>query len=50
MTVLLQQKDIGINLLEFYVRKPDQPTTKYSMRVYDDAILAPYVRKTSSES
>ncbi|GAA6010789.1 hypothetical protein JCM10207_005843 [Rhodosporidiobolus poonsookiae] len=40
--VVLSEGDIGLNLYDFYVRRPGLPTRKYSMRVYDDCILAPY--------
>lgn len=38
------QADIGLNLYDFFVRHPGLLTQKYSMRMYDDCILAPYVR------
>ncbi|GAA6008824.1 uncharacterized protein JCM10292_004683, partial [Rhodotorula paludigena] len=40
--VVLSEGDIGLNLYDFYVRHPGLLTKKYSMRVYDDCILAPY--------
>ncbi|GAA5916887.1 hypothetical protein JCM8208_005443 [Rhodotorula glutinis] len=40
--VVLSEGDIGLNLYDFYVRHPGKLTQKYSMRVYDDCILAPY--------
>ncbi|KAM0786552.1 hypothetical protein ACM66B_002009 [Microbotryomycetes sp. NB124-2] len=40
--VVLGENDIGVNLVDFYVRTPKQPLRKYSVRYYDDAILAPY--------
>ncbi|TNY24394.1 nucleus protein [Rhodotorula diobovata] len=40
--VVLSEGDIGLNLYDFYVRHPGALTQKYSMRVYDDCILAPY--------
>ncbi|GAA5984551.1 hypothetical protein JCM11641_006546 [Rhodosporidiobolus odoratus] len=40
--VVLSEGDISLNLYDFYLRRPGLPTRKYSMRVYDDAILAPY--------
>ncbi|CEQ43221.1 SPOSA6832_05131 [Sporobolomyces salmonicolor] len=38
----LRQGDIGLNLYDFYVRHPGLVTQKYTMRMYDDCILAPY--------
>ncbi|GAA6053412.1 hypothetical protein JCM3770_002314 [Rhodotorula araucariae] len=46
--VVLSEGDIGLNLYDFYVRHPGTLTQKYSMRVYDDCILAPYVRSSQS--
>ncbi|KAK4055826.1 actin-like protein arp8 [Microbotryomycetes sp. JL221] len=40
--VVLGENDVGVNLIDFYVRTPSKPTLKYSIRYYDDAILAPY--------
>ncbi|GAA5890149.1 hypothetical protein JCM6882_009242 [Rhodosporidiobolus microsporus] len=40
--VVLSEGDIGLNLYDFYVRHPGETTKKYSMRVYDDCIMAPY--------
>lgn len=42
------QGDIGLNLYDFYVRHPGETTKKYSMRIYDDCIMAPYVRLAPS--
>lgn len=39
----LFQGDITLSLNDFFVRRPGQLTQKYSLRVYDDCILAPYV-------
>lgn len=38
------QADVGLNLYNFDVRRPGKPTHKYSMRLFDEIILAPYVR------
>lgn len=43
-TLFFVQADVGLNLYDFHVRVPGRPTRKYQMRVYDDCILAPYVR------
>ncbi|SCV70520.1 BQ2448_1914 [Microbotryum intermedium] len=40
--VVLGEGDVGLNLYDFFVRAPGKPTRKYSMRSYDDSILAPY--------
>ncbi|BGP17439.1 hypothetical protein JCM10213_003278 [Rhodosporidiobolus nylandii] len=40
--VVLSEGDISLNLYDFYVRHPGLATRKYSMRVYEDCILAPY--------
>jgi len=40
--VVLGEKDVGMGLHEFWVRKPGHKTTKFTVRVYDDAIMAPY--------
>lgn len=37
------QADVGLNLYNFDVRRPGKPTHKYSMRLFDEIILAPYV-------
>lgn len=44
LTLDRSQADVGLNLYDFYVRVPGRPTRKYKMRIYDDVILAPYVR------
>ncbi|GAA6059741.1 hypothetical protein JCM10212_001949 [Sporobolomyces blumeae] len=41
-SVVLSEGDIGLNLYDFYIRHPGQATQKYTMRMYDDCILAPY--------
>ncbi|BGP25622.1 actin-related protein 8 [Rhodotorula toruloides] len=41
-SVVLSEADIGLNLYDFFVRHPGLLTQKYSMRMYDDCILAPY--------
>ncbi|KAM0750707.1 actin-like ATPase domain-containing protein [Meredithblackwellia eburnea MCA 4105] len=41
-TVVLSEGDVGLNLFDFYVRRPDKPTEKYMLRTYDDPILAAY--------
>ncbi|KAK4335812.1 Actin-like protein ARP8 [Rhodotorula toruloides] len=41
-SVVLSEADIGLNLYDFFVRRPGLLTQKYSMRMYDDCILAPY--------
>lgn len=38
------QADVGLNLYDFCVRRPGEATRKYKIRIYDDVILAPYVR------
>ncbi|GAA5987184.1 hypothetical protein JCM10908_001851 [Rhodotorula pacifica] len=40
--VVLSEGDITLSLNDFFVRRPGQLTQKYSLRVYDDCILAPY--------
>ncbi|SGZ26454.1 BQ5605_C024g09919 [Microbotryum silenes-dioicae] len=40
--VVLGEGDVGLNLYDFFVRTPGKPTRKYSMRSYDESILAPY--------
>ncbi|KAK4046820.1 actin-like protein arp8 [Microbotryomycetes sp. JL201] len=40
--IVLGENDVGVNLVDFYARTPDKPLRKYSIRYYDDAILAPY--------
>lgn len=37
------QADVGLNSYDFYARAPGISTKKYTVRVYDDVILAPYV-------
>ncbi|THU81080.1 actin-like ATPase domain-containing protein [Dendrothele bispora CBS 962.96] len=37
----LLEVDVALNLYDFIVRKPAQPAEKYSIRVYDEIILAP---------
>lgn len=37
------QGDITLSLNDFFVRRPGISTQRYSLRVYDDCILAPYV-------
>lgn len=37
------QADVGLNLFNFDVRRPGKPMHKYSMRLFDEIILAPYV-------
>ncbi|GAA5893576.1 hypothetical protein JCM5296_007491 [Sporobolomyces johnsonii] len=41
-SIVLSEGDIGLNLYDFYVRHPGLVTQKYTMRMYDDCILAPY--------
>ncbi|GAA6022077.1 hypothetical protein JCM11491_004742 [Sporobolomyces phaffii] len=41
-SVVLSEGDIGLNLYDFYIRHPGVATQKYTMRMYDDCILAPY--------
>ncbi|GAA5929917.1 uncharacterized protein JCM15063_004664 [Sporobolomyces koalae] len=41
-SVVLSEGDIGLNLYDFYIRHPGAVTKKYTMRMYDDCILAPY--------
>ncbi|GAA5948952.1 hypothetical protein JCM3765_003964 [Sporobolomyces pararoseus] len=41
-SVVLSEGDIGLNLYDFYVRHPGVATQKFTMRMYDDCILAPY--------
>lgn len=40
--VVLGEKDVGMGLHEFWVRREGEKTKKLSVRVYDDAIMAPY--------
>lgn len=35
------QGDVALNLYDFIVRRPGQPTLKYGLRAYDEVILAP---------
>lgn len=37
----LSEADVGLNLYDFVVRRPGQPTEKYGLRAYDELILAP---------
>ncbi|TFK39862.1 nucleus protein [Crucibulum laeve] len=37
----LAEGDVALNLYDFIVRKPNQPTEKYGLRAYDEIILAP---------
>lgn len=38
--VTLQPSQVGLNLFDFLVRLPDEPTKKYALRLYDEPILA----------
>ncbi|GAA6036805.1 hypothetical protein JCM8097_003487 [Rhodosporidiobolus ruineniae] len=40
--VVLSEGDIGLNLYDFYIRHPGETTKKYTLRIYDDCIMAPY--------
>lgn len=37
----LAEGDVALNLYDFIVRRPGQPTLKYGLRAYDEVILAP---------
>ncbi|KAL2753368.1 hypothetical protein ACRALDRAFT_1052031 [Sodiomyces alcalophilus JCM 7366] len=37
----MSQADISVQLYEFHVRAPNQPTRKYQFKTYDEVILAP---------
>ncbi|KAF8659821.1 hypothetical protein AX16_001706 [Volvariella volvacea WC 439] len=37
----LSESEVGLNLYDFVVRRPDKPTEKYGLRAYDEVILAP---------
>ncbi|KAH9926941.1 actin-like ATPase domain-containing protein [Fomitopsis serialis] len=37
----LAEGDVALNLYDFVVRRPGQPTQKYGLRAYDEIILAP---------
>ncbi|KZT69246.1 actin-like ATPase domain-containing protein [Daedalea quercina L-15889] len=37
----LAEGDVALNLYDFVVRRPSQPTQKYGLRAYDEIILAP---------
>ncbi|KAF5350283.1 hypothetical protein D9758_007801 [Tetrapyrgos nigripes] len=37
----LLEVDVALNLYDFVVRKPGQPAEKYTIRAYDEVILAP---------
>ncbi|KAI0064006.1 actin-like ATPase domain-containing protein [Artomyces pyxidatus] len=37
----LAEGDVNLNLYDFVVRQPGQPTAKYGLRAYDEIILAP---------
>ncbi|CAG8595939.1 3792_t:CDS:10 [Diversispora eburnea] len=37
----LDEANLSIQLNEFYVRAPNNPTIKYQIKTYDDAIMAP---------
>ena len=38
----LSQANISVQLAEFHLRAPNQPTHKYQFKTYDEVILAPY--------
>jgi actin-related protein 8 len=37
----MSQADISVQLFQFHVRAPNQPTRKYQFKTYDEVILAP---------
>lgn len=37
----MSQADISVQLYQFHVRAPNQPTAKYQFKTYDEVILAP---------
>ncbi|KAK8114377.1 hypothetical protein PG999_006446 [Apiospora kogelbergensis] len=37
----MQQADISVQLYQFHLRAPNQPTHKYQFKTYDEVILAP---------
>ncbi|CAG8610101.1 9022_t:CDS:2 [Ambispora gerdemannii] len=44
----LNEANLTIQLYDFYVRAPNEPTKKYQIKTYDEAIIAPMVLRSSS--
>ena len=39
------ESDLAVNLYDFYVRGPGNPTLHFKFKVYDEVLLAPLVRE-----
>lgn len=42
----MDEADLTVQVYSFFVRKPDHPTEKYQVKVYDEVALSPMVRAT----
>lgn len=44
----LTQQQVGVNVHDFWVRRPGKETLKFDFKIFDDSILCPMVRPLAS--